>query len=180
MDEIDPEVCFFRTYYPSFMIQPQKQPASATTSCPCSSGKLLSACCSPILADHALARTPEQLMRSRYTAFVYQDSIHLLRSWDIPSRPQSLNFDDTIVWLELDIEEAPLPSPSDDFGYVRFKATFIQNDCYVKMKEKSVFVRKNNLWFYLRGELQKEETPISLKSQCPCGSGKKYKRCCRH
>jgi len=152
---------------------------SLVTDCPCTSGKLFKECCSPVLSDHSLAATPEMLMRSRYTAFAIEDSAFLLRSWDISTRPRSINFEKNIVWLQLIIEAAPQPEPNDDSGFVVFKASFIQNDTVFEMKEKSFFIRKKCLWFYLNGELITQKKAISLKERCPCGSGKKYKRCCR-
>jgi SEC-C motif-containing protein len=149
------------------------------TECPCKSSKLFGACCSSILVDHSLAATPEMLMRSRFTAFVIEDSAFLLRSWDNSTRPQSIHFENNIVWLRLIIEDAPQPLPGDSAGTVTFRAYFIQNDKFVEMKEQSTFTRKRGLWFYLNGELTLQEKPISFKDKCPCGSGKKYKRCCR-
>jgi SEC-C motif-containing protein len=37
--------------------------------CPCSSGKDFASCCEPILTRKQKAKTAEQLMRSRYTAY---------------------------------------------------------------------------------------------------------------
>ena len=118
-------------------------------------------------------------MRSRYTAFVIEDSAFLLRSWDISTRPQAINFEKNIVWLKLIIDAAPHPEPDADEGFVTFNASFIQNDRLVELVEKSVFLRKKGLWFYVNGELTSQEKKLSLKEQCPCGSRKKYKRCCR-
>jgi len=147
--------------------------------CPCNSGKRFKSCCSPILIDHSLALTPEMLMRARYTAFVVEDSAFLLRSWDISTRPGSINFEKNIVWINLLIEDAPQPLPHELSGSVAFQALCLHNDNLVEMKEKSIFSYKHGLWFYLNGELTTEEKNISLKERCPCGSGKKYKRCCR-
>jgi SEC-C motif domain protein len=165
--------------YLSFMPRNIRHTMPTETDCPCNSGKLFKECCSPILADHSLAVIPEMLMRSRYTAFVVEDSAFLLRSWDVSTRPRSINFEKNIVWLKLIIEDAPPPLPNESTGSVVFQASFIQHDNVVEMKEKSVFLRNDNLWFYLNGELTTQVTAISLNEQCPCGSGKKYKRCCR-
>lgn len=149
------------------------------TGCPCNSGKSFNTCCSPILVDHSLATTPEMLMRARYTAFVVEDASFLLRSWETSTRPVSLNFEKSIVWLKLIIEAAPQPLPNDSSGSVIFKASFMQSNSLVEMKEKSVFIRRKGLWFYLNGELTTQKRTISLKEPCLCGSGKKFKRCCK-
>ena len=59
------------------------------TRCPCSSGLASDECCGPVLADPAAARTAEQLMRSRYTAYVRGDVEHLLRDL-APAHPPGL------------------------------------------------------------------------------------------
>jgi SEC-C motif-containing protein len=161
------------------MLKYKKHTVSLKKECPCKSSRLFKSCCSPILADHALAVTPEMLMRSRYTAFVVEDSEFLLRSWDNSTRPRSISFENNIVWVSLNIDDALQPLPGDSKGNVTFSAFFIQNDNFVEMKEKSNFIRKRGLWFYLNGELTLHEKSLSLKEKCPCGSGKKYKRCCR-
>lgn len=38
-------------------------------SCPCKSGKRYADCCEPFITRINLPETPEQLMRSRYTAY---------------------------------------------------------------------------------------------------------------
>ena len=48
-----------------------------STPCPCGTGESYDDCCGPLLANVAQAATPEQLMRSRYTAFVTGDADHL-------------------------------------------------------------------------------------------------------
>jgi SEC-C motif-containing protein len=37
--------------------------------CPCQSEKSYKDCCKPFVDEQALPQTPEQLMRSRYTAY---------------------------------------------------------------------------------------------------------------
>ena len=50
--------------------------------CPCGSAKPYADCCRPLIAGERLAETAEQLMRSRYTAYVkkelgwLRDSLH--------------------------------------------------------------------------------------------------------
>lgn len=146
--------------------------------CPCCSGNSFSSCCERVFKDHTKAANPLMLMRSRYTAFVLGNTSHLLATWDDICKPPSLPIDEYCKWLKLEILEAPAVSDNDDSGYVYFKACFIENNTLVTLLEKSRFIRKNEKWYYQDGETEIEKSCIPLKSQCPCGSGRKFKRCC--
>lgn len=147
--------------------------------CPCCSGMHIESCCAPIIQNQALAKTPEELMRSRYTAYVLQKSDYILQSWDISYRPESITFDNDVQWIHLEITESELKTGDENTGYVNYCATSICDDILIKMREKSTFVNKKGLWFYQQGQLKINRDKISLNSNCPCGSKKKYKRCCR-
>ncbi|HKJ65232.1 MAG TPA: YchJ family metal-binding protein [Desulfopila sp.] len=49
--------------------------------------------------EHHLAKTPEQLMRSRYSAFVKGNIGFILESWDIISSPDAIEMEEEILWL---------------------------------------------------------------------------------
>src|SRR5205814_5323664 len=49
-------------------------------SCPCGSNKAFADCCEPLMAQARRAETPEELMRSRYSAYVVGDIDYLVRS----------------------------------------------------------------------------------------------------
>ena len=153
---------------------------SGSTPCLCGNKVSLAECCAPIIANLAMANTPEQLMRSRYTAYVLGESAYLLRSWDIAYRPQEIIFDKHIKWLHLRVLDTHQYTGDENRGYVTFTATSICDDTLVEMKEKSKFVKKNGVWFYQDGELTTQKKVIALNAKCPCGSTKKYKRCCRN
>lgn len=112
--------------------------------CPCTSGLPLEACCGRVLADHAAATTPEQLMRSRFSAFALGDAEHLLRTWHASTRPATLDLDETIRWTRLDVERT-------DTALVEFTAFYRGADGPGKQHETSRFVREDDLWFYLDG-----------------------------
>ncbi|MCK5230331.1 MAG: SEC-C domain-containing protein, partial [Desulfobulbaceae bacterium] len=54
--------------------------------CPCNSGEPYSECCAPLLAGDKNAITAEDLMRSRYTAYVERDVKYLLKTWHPSTR----------------------------------------------------------------------------------------------
>ena len=71
--------------------------------CPCGTGRAYDACCGPLLANVAQATTPEQLMRSRYTAFVRGDADHLFRTWHPRTRPEHVLGTPGTTWTGLEI-----------------------------------------------------------------------------
>ena len=46
-----------------------------------------------------------------------------------------------------------------------------------EVHENSRFVKEQGQWFYVDGDL-KSQAKVGRNDPCPCGSGKKYKRCC--
>ena len=74
----------------------------ASDECPCGSGSPYRSCCEPFL-DGAPAPTAEQLMRSRYTAFVRGNEDHLFRTWHPATRPSDVRPDPGITWLGLEV-----------------------------------------------------------------------------
>ena len=147
--------------------------------CPCGSNTSFTECCARILKDHSLAKTAEQLMRSRYTAFTLKDNTYLLKSWAKESRPEHLNVEEAPVqWLDLKVENSKEGQEQDSTGTVTFTARFISSGHLCHLREESRFVREENKWFYLDGTPESSTAKISRNGKCPCGSGKKYKRCC--
>lgn len=118
--------------------------------CPCNPSKKYKECCEPIHQNISLATTPEQLMRSRYSAFVLAKIDYLQKSHHSSTRP-SLNeafetekWTKSVRWIKLEVLNA-----NDDT--VTFKAYFIENGQQQIIQEKSKFVKENNYWTYLNG-----------------------------
>ena len=147
--------------------------------CPCQSGLEYADCCERFISHQAVAENAEQLMRSRYTAFVLDDTDYLLASWHPDYRPPTLTFEGSVRWLGLTILDAP-PARGDQ-AEVEFEALFLHSGQVDAIHERSSFVRESGQWFYTRGT---QLTPITSKwkpgrnESCPCGSGRKFKRCC--
>jgi SEC-C motif-containing protein len=147
--------------------------------CPCGSNTPYSKCCEQILNDHSLATTAESLMRSRYTAFVQKHDSHLLRSWHSRTRPKSLNHDDfPVVWLGMEIHGCEKGGIEDHAGTVDFTTHYIENGQLSHLREKSEFLKEDQLWYYLKGTAEIKKEKLERNKPCPCGSGKKFKRCC--
>lgn len=54
--------------------------------CPCGSNKEYSECCEPVIQGRRPATSPEELMRSRYAAYVHKEIDYLLESLDPQAR----------------------------------------------------------------------------------------------
>lgn len=119
--------------------------------CPCGSGALFGACCGPVLDGARPARTAEELMRSRYTAFVRGDVGHLVRSWHPRTRPAEVDPGER-SWTRLEILRTEAGGPEDDEGVVEFRAHYARpgrpgGDGV--QHEVSRFVRRGGRWVYL-------------------------------
>jgi SEC-C motif-containing protein len=151
---------------------------SAEQLCPCGSGRVYGDCCGPFHRGAALPATPEQLMRSRYSAYVLFDEEYLRQSWHPSTRPSALGLSSGVEWLGLKIVDAPMPQGSE--GWVEFSARFSQDGRVGLMQERSRFLHEAGRWFYVDGQLHASAKPakIGRNDPCPCGSGRKYKQCC--
>ncbi|PWC20762.1 hypothetical protein DDT52_08615 [Brenneria roseae subsp. roseae] len=149
--------------------------------CPCCSGLQYSACCQPYLGNTRVAIDPQTLMRSRYTAYVKRDVDYLVATWHPDHQPEKWR--DSIAassrdtcWLGLNILSTA-PGKTQDEGYVEFAARYTSATNQQEtglMRERSRFLRYHDRWYYIDGiHLQ-----TGRNEHCPCGSGKKYKKCC--
>lgn len=155
--------------------------------CPCGSGRGVGACCGPILAGTP-APTAEALMRSRYTAFVrgdleYIDRTHAPEKRDTAERSATKNTFNSVEWVRLEVLQTTRGGLSDDTGMVEFAAYFSQNGAEMVHRERSNFRRDDGLWIYVDGDFPEDAGAqrigkVGRNAPCPCGSGKKFKKCC--
>jgi SEC-C motif domain protein len=133
-----------------------EQPASVFSgNCPCLSGEQYGDCCGRFHRGEAEAPTAEQLMRSRYTAFVVHDAGYLLRTWHPDTRPGELKLDPEMEWRRLDIVTTGRGGPLDSEGTVEFKAHFRYDGERGVHHETSRFLRVDRRWYYLDAALLK-------------------------
>ena len=128
-------------------------------------------------------------MRSRYSAFVKADIDYLFDTL-APEERKDFSRDATedwakdSKWLGLDILETEDGGEADATGTVTFTAHFIRDGKTLAHKEKSLFRHDPKAGWYFAGELKLKTPPVVLGKQagrndpCPCGSGKKFKKCC--
>ena len=120
-----------------------------SNSCTCESGRPFEACCQPILTG-APAESAEALMRSRFTAYALGDSDYLLKSWHPTTRPPNIDLNPDQKWLGLKIKDT---TTGDQESYVEFVARFKIDGRGHRLHERSRFLKEDQDWFYVDGEL---------------------------
>jgi SEC-C motif-containing protein len=155
------------------------------STCPCGSGAPEAACCGPILGG-VPAPTALALMRSRYTAYVRGAIDHVVETHD-PVLRAGLDRDAIVRWsrdtrwLGLEIVATERGGERDDEGFVEFIARGVTGSAPFAQHERSRFRRLEGRWYYCDGTLVRAPVRATAtpgrNDLCPCGSGKKYKRC---
>lgn len=156
----------------------------AASPCPCGSGLHFAACCGPLIAGEPAA-TVEALMRSRYTAYVVGELDHVANTHaaevrDDFNRPEAERLARHCVFQGLEIRKA---TETGDRGQVDFVLRFKRDGKDMMQVELADFRRENGRWLYAGGKLSPQVTQrmtqrVGRNDPCPCGSGKKAKKCC--
>jgi SEC-C motif domain protein len=160
------------------------QPLNPTDICLCGSKLVYGECCQPFHTSEKIPVTAEALMRSRYTAYALHNAAYLQATWDATKRPERIDFSkENIDWLRLEVTETKKGGAKDNKGLVTFKAYYRQDDEEHVMNEISRFTKHDGQWFYLDGVIKSigkisGQVNLGKNAPCPCGSGKKFKRCC--
>lgn len=128
-------------------------------------------------------------MRSRYTAYVRHDYAHLERSLSKAERADfnaenARRWAESSEWLGLTIHETAAGGSADEQGLVSFTAKFRSEGQEHAHVEVARFIREDGQWAYA-GQVDEKPEPVrratpkvGRNDPCPCGSGKKYKKCC--
>jgi SEC-C motif-containing protein len=154
------------------------------TTCPCNPEKEFDQCCGPYLAGEKQAPTAEALMRSRFSAYAREDYGYVLRTCHRSTRPSEKDFEGnaSVNWTALEILYTEAGGENNAEGMVEFIARYESSGQSFGLHEKSRFLKEDGQWFYLDGDIIKpppvRSEKIGRNEPCPCGSGKKYKKCC--
>jgi SEC-C motif-containing protein len=159
------------------------------TQCPCGQQRPLQDCCGRFIAGRELPDSAEELMRSRYTAFAIHQVDYLIESHHPEtrgevSRDEVKRFSEGLAWRGLEILETVDGQADDDQGWVEFAAHFREHNEDRVHHERSLFRRYQGRWFFHsvahpeRTPVQRTQPKVGRNEPCPCGSGKKYKKCC--
>lgn len=162
--------------------------ADLKSACACGSGKSYGDCCAPYISGKKNPPTAESLMRSRYTAFAVGDMDYIYNTHHESTRGE-LDMDGVkswalnSEWLGLEIRETDKGSEKDNEGKVEFKCKFLFNGGEQTHHELSTFIKEDGKWYFVDGALRnntqrRSEPKVGRNDPCPCGSGKKAKKCC--
>ncbi|MEE1927757.1 YchJ family metal-binding protein [Streptomyces sp. TRM 70351] len=120
--------------------------------CPCGAADGYADCCGRLHAGRARAARPEELMRSRYSAFVVGDAAYLRGTWHPRTRPAVLGLDPGQRWLALEVLASTDGGPFGAEGHVEFRAHYAEPGGGTGvLHERSRFVRHEGAWVYLDG-----------------------------
>ena len=115
--------------------------------CPCTPTKLYADCCEKAHKNiHSVAEA-EDLMRSRYSAFVLANVNYLQQSHHSTTRPSKTEKRELLTWTN-SVEWVKLEVLNSTENTVEFKAYFIENGSLNVIHENSFFVKENNHWVY--------------------------------
>jgi len=122
--------------------------------CLCGSEKTYGECCAIAHNNIEVVETAEQLMRSRYSAYVIGNIEYLMISHHSSTRPDKeqkdiLSWTKSVKWLSLEVLKSSKGSASDIEGTVEFKAHFEEDNSKAVIHEDSKFVKENGYWVYL-------------------------------
>lgn len=157
--------------------------------CPCGSDLNYRECCGPLIAGEKIADTAEALLRSRYTAYSKREVDYIVNTTHPDKREE--NSRKTVEkwardtqWRQLQIIDVTDGGPEDAEGNIEFAADYMEKGKNRKHHEVAKFKKEDGQWYFLDAEAPKIEQyvrkgpKIGRNDPCPCGSGKKYKKCC--
>lgn len=158
------------------------------THCHCGSGIDLDACCLSFISVGGNAPTAEALMRSRYTAHVLGNFDYIEKTCAPEAAAEFNRMDverchEDIEWLSLNIQQVTGGGVDDETGQVDFTFCYRYNGQEQVQREIATFCRVDGRWLYKDSDINPKGKPIVVShigrnDPCPCGAGKKYKKCC--
>ncbi len=156
--------------------------------CPCNPERDYAECCGALHRGTRKPATAEELMRGRYSAFVKAEIAYLRSSHDPETReefdPDSAEqWAKQAEWKEFEVLRCEAGGPSDSTGVVEFVAHYAVDGKPIDHHEISEFRRVDEEWFFRDGHevpvtVRRDQPKVGRNDPCPCGSGKKYKKCC--
>jgi SEC-C motif-containing protein len=128
-------------------------------SCYCGSDLEFEDCCQPFLNGIKKPQTAEELMRSRYSAYVTANVDYLLRT----VHPSTRKFHEresiekwakSSRWQKLEVIATTEGNAKDKKGMVEFKAYYLDEDQQLQIHhEHSNFLKELGKWFFVDGKV---------------------------
>jgi SEC-C motif-containing protein len=158
-------------------------------SCYCGSGDGFADCCKPYLEHVKNPPTALALMRSRYSAYCIIDMKYIEATQGPPGYEpdeerirNNREWAKAATWLGLEITRTEKGLEKDTEGIVEFIATYKESGVTTQHHETSTFKKFDDKWYFMEGKSSirqvKSTDRAGRNDPCPCGSGKKYKKCC--
>lgn len=121
-----------------------------TNTCPCGTDKTYDECCKPLHQGLRIAVTAEELMRSRYVAYVKKLKDYLLDTWHSTQRAamEGLTFEPGLRWSGLKVTATKAGLEADSVGEVEFTASYRFHNQPAQLKEHSHFIKEEGRWYY--------------------------------
>jgi SEC-C motif-containing protein len=157
--------------------------------CPCGSGTPFETCCEPVLTGARPAPTAEACMRARYTAYTRVAMDYVLESTHPDFRddydPENARrWAEQAEWHGLEVLATEAGGPADGTGTVEFLAAYTLDGDLEHYHEIAEFERLDGRWYFREGRpgtrkpVTRDAPKVGRNDPCPCGSGRKHKRCC--
>jgi len=147
-------------------------------------------CCGLYIKEGIPVPTAEKLMRARYTAYALGEIDFVMDTHD-PETREEISREVTEAWskdsdwLGLEILSIRKGGEKDDEGTVEFKAHYKseQEGARHTHHEMALFIRRDESWYFTDGNrvtkpVVRDTPKVGRNDLCPCGSGKKFKKCC--
>jgi SEC-C motif-containing protein len=149
----------------------------------------LDAHCMPLIRGERLPTTAAELMASRYVAYRVAAIDYLVETNDPKTRADidrqaAEDWSSRAAFTGLEIVNTLQGGPNDDTGEVEFIARYTMKGAAHVHHERSQFRRIDGRWFFVSGDrvsappVRNTGPKIGRNDPCPCGSGKKHKKCC--
>ena len=142
--------------------------------CPCQSSKSYKDCCGCFHTHAQFPETAEQLMRSRYAAYVLKNVPYIVET-TVPSQRALLNVQAIQTWAEetqwLGLQILNTESLTKTQSAVEFNAVFQGEEGEQTHHERSIFVKIDDRWYFVDPTV-----PLpTIKQPFVSGYGKKFK-----
>ena len=143
----------------------------------------------PLISGERHPETPAELMASRYVAYSTGAIDYLLETHAPETRHQvdrkaTETWSKSSEWRGLEILRTERGGPDDQTGQVEFVARYRRDGVEHTHHELSDFRRIEGRWYFVDGKpiaeppVRRASPKVGRNDPCPCGSGKKYKKCC--
>lgn len=136
--------------------------------CPCESNKEFSKCCGPLIEKGNKAENPEQLMRSRYSAFTLKDMKYIFETTHPQARGEfdrksNQEWADQAEFTKLEIINTSIEANK---GVVEFKAHFKMKDSEPTIHHEVAYFRKQEgTWYFRDAKIVQDKSAQNKSAQ---------------